>query len=83
MKGLSIRIARGLNRLLERRGRVIGDRYHAHALKTPAEVRNAVHYVLRNHERHTGIPDADEFSSAAQPQVVVEPRTWLLVHAPP
>src|SRR6266568_5986693 len=63
MKGLSIRIARGLNRLLERRGRVIGDRYHAHALKTPAEVRNAVHYVLRKHERHTGIPNADEFSS--------------------
>jgi hypothetical protein len=78
MKGLGVRIARGLNRVLARRGRVIGDRYHVHALRTPAEVRNAVGYVLNNHFRHTGFAGVDEFSSSAQPQMVVAARTWLL-----
>jgi REP element-mobilizing transposase RayT len=78
MKGLGVRIARSLNRLLRRRGRVIEDHYHAHALRTPAEARNAVLYVLSNHRKHTGSAGADVFSSKAQPQLVVEARTWLL-----
>lgn len=52
MKGLQVRIARGLNALLSRRGRVFSDRYHARALKTPREVRNALAYVLLNARRH-------------------------------
>ncbi|MEL6548132.1 MAG: transposase, partial [Myxococcota bacterium] len=32
MQGLSIRIAKGLNRLLGRKGSVFLDRYHAHIL---------------------------------------------------
>jgi len=51
-RGLSIRVARALNRALERRGPVWGDRYHAHALKTPKETRNAVVYVLMNFKKH-------------------------------
>jgi REP element-mobilizing transposase RayT len=81
MKGLGVRIARGINRLVGRSGRVIADHYHAHALRTPAEARNAVGYVLRNHERHTGIRGADAFSSSAQPQIAAEARTWLLKRA--
>src|SRR5262245_4211498 len=38
MQGLGVRIARGLNRELGRRGRVLADRYHARALETPREV---------------------------------------------
>jgi REP element-mobilizing transposase RayT len=83
MKGLGVRIARSLNRLLERRGRVIDDHYHAHALRTPAEVRNAVHYVLSNHQKHTGFAGVDEFSSVGQPQIVVPAATWLLRRGPP
>src|SRR3954468_15265979 len=30
MKGLGVRIARALNRVMGRRGAVLGDRYHAH-----------------------------------------------------
>src|SRR5512142_2895451 len=41
MRGLSIRIAKGLNRLMSRNGRVLGDRYHARVLRTPTEVRRA------------------------------------------
>ena len=45
MKAFSIRLAKGMNRLMQRRGPVLEDRYHAHVLRTPAEVRRAVGYV--------------------------------------
>ena len=55
-----------------RHGRVFSDRYHAHVLKTPAEVRRALGYVLLNHRSHLariGEPHAagelDPYSSAA------------------
>ena len=51
-QGLSIRIARALNRILGRRGRVFADRYHARILRTPLEVRRALAYVLNNARRH-------------------------------
>ena len=49
MQGLTIRLARAINRALGRKGKVFADRYHARILKTPAEVRNAVEYVLHNY----------------------------------
>ncbi len=52
MKGLAVRIARNLNRLWQRAGRVIADRYHAHVLKAPREVRNALAYLLHNARHH-------------------------------
>jgi hypothetical protein len=83
IKGLNVRIAKGLNRLMGRHGKVVGDRYHAHILKTPAEVRNAVHYVVGNLKKHTGRASIDAYCSLSRPDLVVAPRTWLLVHAPP
>ena len=86
MKGLGVRIARGLNRVLGRSGRVIGDRYHAHALRTPAEVRNAVHYIRNNHRHHQ--PEVvfsegyvDPFSSEGAGVALPRPRTWLVRQA--
>jgi REP element-mobilizing transposase RayT len=52
MKGLMVRIARGLNRHLGRRGRVWGDRYHVRILRTPKEVKFALGYVLHNVRKH-------------------------------
>jgi hypothetical protein len=52
MKALVPRLARGLNRLMGRRGEVFADRCHVHVLGTPAEVRNALRYVLGNHAAH-------------------------------
>ena len=52
MQGLAIRIAKRLNKLLGRNGHVFSDRYHEHILATPAEVRNALAYVLNNARRH-------------------------------
>ncbi len=54
VQGLAIRVARAVNRRLERSGRVFADRYHAHALKTPREVKNALGYVLCNGRKHGG-----------------------------
>jgi REP element-mobilizing transposase RayT len=52
MKGLLVRIARGLNGLWTRHGSVLDDHYHTRALKTPREVRHALVYVLQNARKH-------------------------------
>lgn len=52
VQGLLIRVARALNRVWGRKGKVLGDRYHDHVLSTPREVRNAIRYVLNNAEHH-------------------------------
>lgn len=67
MKGLAVRLSRGLNRLWNRTGAVFADRYHARPLRTPREVRHALAYVLGNARKH-GLRLAtvlDTFSSAA------------------
>ncbi|HEY3357139.1 MAG TPA: transposase [Polyangia bacterium] len=48
LHGFAIRSAKALNRALGHRGRVWGDRYHARALRTPRETRNAIVYVIQN-----------------------------------
>lgn len=52
MQGFAIRLAKGLNRIWRRKGRVFASRYHARALTTPLEVRRALAYVLNNARRH-------------------------------
>jgi hypothetical protein len=52
MRSVTIRIARGLNRMMGSEGPVFEDRFHAHILRTPAEVRNALQYVIENHVSH-------------------------------
>ena len=48
VQGLAIRLARAVNRQLERKGRLFADRYHARALTTPRAVKFALRYVLSN-----------------------------------
>jgi putative transposase len=80
MRGLATRIARRLNGLTGRRGKVFVDRYHAQALKSPRQVANARRYVLENYRHHTreylGPHWRDPLSTAAAP--LVAPSTWLL-----
>jgi REP element-mobilizing transposase RayT len=52
VQGLSVRLARAVNRTLARRGRVFADRYHARALKTPRAAHFALRYVLLNARKH-------------------------------
>ena len=86
IQGFSIRVAKGLNRMMGRKGRVFDDRYHARVLRTPTEVRHAIHYVLENARKHaaqrgeTYAPDyVDPYSSAGAPDLALPPaQTWLL-----
>jgi REP element-mobilizing transposase RayT len=52
MKAISSRLARAVNRIFERSGPVLADRYHVRVLRTPREVRNAIAYVLFNARKH-------------------------------
>lgn len=52
LQSLAIRIAKRLNVLWRRAGRLFADRYHDHILRTPREVRNALSYVLDNAAHH-------------------------------
>src|SRR5262245_7362914 len=52
MNGLTVRIARALNRLWKRAGHVFEDRYHARILRSPRAVRIALTYVLQNARKH-------------------------------
>jgi REP element-mobilizing transposase RayT len=53
MKGVAVRIARALNRIMRRKGRILRDRYHSRALKSLREIRNALAYVLNNLRKHS------------------------------
>ena len=71
LQGLLVRIARTLNKLWARRGKVFADRYHDRILRTPREVRNAIRYVLQNARKHAAegrmlaVPQAiDTYTSA-------------------
>src|ERR1700687_736772 len=46
MQGLSVRIAKALNRVMGARGRVFADHYHARLLRTPTELVNAIAHLL-------------------------------------
>jgi len=83
MQGLSIRIAKTLNRMMNRRGRVFDDHYDARLLRSPTQLVRAIAYVLRNHEHHYGAEGVDPFSSlslAAEARRIrlSLPVTWLL-----
>jgi REP element-mobilizing transposase RayT len=92
MQGLTVRIARALNALWDRNGAVFADRYHARALRTPREMRNALVYLLRNAQHH-GVHTigVDAYSSGAwfdgwkhevaapsRSAPLTRARTWLL-----
>jgi REP element-mobilizing transposase RayT len=85
MAALEIRVARAINRVLGRTGPVFADRYHARVLRTPTEVKNAVHYVRYNWQHHGGL-SFDPLSSLCgdalwydeEFMTVASPRTWLL-----
>ena len=92
LMGAEIRLARAVNRVVGRRGRVWGDRYHARPLRTPREVRHGLVYVLMNWKKH--MPSARGFDPCSSARwfagwkvapeepptvnLVEAPETWLL-----
>ena len=82
MQGLGIRLAKALNRVMQRSGSVFADRFHAHYLRSKREVARAIAYVLGNWFLHAGREngpwDVDQLSSVAEPGTTVQPQSWLL-----
>ncbi len=85
MKGLGVRVARRMNEMMDREGRVIGDRYHASLLRSHRAARNAVRYVRENHRKHFAPKDGwrkgtstDAFSSWANTISLPAPETTFL-----
>jgi REP element-mobilizing transposase RayT len=72
IQAMCIRVAKGLNALMDRHGAVFADRYHSRPLRTPTEVRRVLVYVLCNGRKHLPqvghrLPSGwiDEYSSGA------------------
>jgi putative transposase len=91
MQALGHRLAHAVHRATGTGGRVFADRYHAHALCSPREVRAALVYVLQNWAKHGPGGQFDPRSSArwfdgwtesplsgSDPPTVAAPRTWLI-----
>jgi hypothetical protein len=89
--GLAIRVALAVNRVLRRKGKVVGDRYHARPLTTPRQMRTSMVYVLLNFRKHLRAPACIDPRSSGQhfsgwqaapvvPDVApatVQPGTWM------
>ena len=83
MQGLAIRIAKALNKLMAKRGRVFSDHYHAHLLHSPTEVVRALQYVFTNAQHHYGLEGRDEYTSSTlnpheRTLLLMLPLGWLL-----
>jgi len=61
MIAIGSRLARLVNRIGQRTGPALADRYHVRAMRSPREVWNALRYVLSNGRRH-----GRRFSDATQ-----------------
>jgi hypothetical protein len=90
-QGLAIRLARALNRLARRTGKVFSDRFHAHVLKTLREAAAAIRYVLENFRHHLradlapkGVDpctSAGWRGTASEEAPFSRPRTWRVLNA--
>lgn len=94
MNALLSPLARALNKLWGRKGKVFPDRYHDEVISTPTQARNALRYVLQNGKMHGLVPrtSIDLCSSAPtfdgwkqRPSIPAAPiatvahaTTWLL-----
>jgi len=66
VQGLCIRMARALNAVLTRHGRVFADHFHSRLLHTPTELCGVIRYLRGNAAHHYGESGVDAFSSGAR-----------------
>ncbi|MBK9384159.1 MAG: transposase [Planctomycetes bacterium] len=66
MNALLSPLARALNKLWGRSGKVFPDRYHDTVVSTPTQARNALRYVLQNGKKHgVVLPSSIDLCSSA------------------
>jgi REP element-mobilizing transposase RayT len=80
MQGLAIRVAKALNALLGRSGRIFADHYHSRLLRTPTDLVRALRYVAGNALHHYAEAGPDACSSRAPGALaaLAAPLGWLL-----
>ena len=87
MNALLSPLARALNKLWGRKGKVFPERYHDEVISTPTQARNALRYVLQNGKKHGVVPRSsiDLCSSAPvfdgwkeQPSIASIPATPVM-----
>jgi hypothetical protein len=80
MQGLNSRLAKTLNRFIQRSGSLFADHYHSRLLHSPTELVTAIRYVLTNTEHHFGDTGIDWCCSSAADaeEVRADPLGWLL-----
>ena len=61
-------------------GRVFADRYHAHLLRSPTEMQNAVRYVRNNADRHYRLGEIDAQSIGGDPFSSFAASDLVLTH---
>jgi REP element-mobilizing transposase RayT len=82
MQGLCIRIARALNRLMARSGKVFADHFHSRLLPTPTELTRTIDYVRNNRAHHfpgEALPDAYSSALPQHANLLATPVGWLLL----
>jgi REP element-mobilizing transposase RayT len=65
IQGLAIRIAKALNAMMSRAGKVFADHFHSRLLRSPTELVRAIRYVLTNVEHHYGASGPDDYTSSS------------------
>ncbi|MBL8899576.1 MAG: hypothetical protein JNM84_18240 [Planctomycetes bacterium] len=66
MNALLSPLARALNKLWGRKGKVFPERYHDEVISTPTQARNALRYVLQNGKKHgVVLPSSIDLCSSA------------------
>ena len=81
LQGLGIRLAKAINRLFNRAGKVFRERFHARGLHDFKALKNAVRYALQNARKH-GVPippnEWDPYSSARYNKCLIKTpqSTW-------
>ena len=89
MVGLQVRLARQINKIAGRSGRVFVDRYHLQVLRSPTQVAHALRYLFdngRKHARQRGVRMAEDWLDPCSTaglfhrlrRGLVEARSWLL-----
>jgi len=83
MQGLSVRIAKAMNAMMQCKGRVFADHYFGNVLESPTKLVKAIRYVQGNHTHHFGDDGVDPYSSWALAEedratLLSRPRSWLL-----
>ena len=83
MQALAISLARRINRVMGRKGKLFAYRFHATELANPTQVRNALSYVLNNWSHHredrgpiAGIAQLDPYATGPAFDGWRERWTW-------